>query len=183
MPKLFPDDDVKSTYDVDFRALYREGYRALLFDVDNTLVPHDAPADERAKALFSMLNEIGFKCMFISNNSEPRVKTFCEAVGAFGYIYKAKKPMPGAYEEGMRRMLSDRSTTLFFGDQLFTDIWGANNACVRSILVKPIHKFREPGQIILKRLLEAPILLSYRMLCSNKRKKWRVPLQDGRVVF
>ena len=177
MPKLFPYDYVKSTYDIDFKALYREGYRALLFDVDNTLVPHDAPADEKAKELFKVLHEVGFKCMFISNNSEPRVKSFCEAVGAFGYVFKAKKPKPFGYEEGMRRMLSDRSTTLFFGDQLFTDIWGANNAGVRSILVKPILRFREPGQIVLKRLLEAPILLSYRLFGPRGSKKWRVPLK------
>lgn len=183
MPKLFPDDYVKSTYDIDFRALYLEGYRALLFDVDNTLVPHDAPADERAKELFSMLHNEGFKCMFISNNSEPRVKTFCEAVGAFGYVFKAKKPKAFGYEEGMRRMSTDSTNTLFFGDQIFTDIWGANNAGVRSILVKPIHKFREPGQIILKRLLEAPVLLTYRLFGSLGRKKWRAPLKDGRVVF
>ena len=183
MPKLFPCDHVKSVYDVDFKALYREGYRALLFDVDNTLVPHDAPADERAKELFAMLHDTGFKCMFISNNREPRVRSFCEAVGAFGYVYKAKKPKPEGYEEGMNRMLSDRSTTLFFGDQIFTDIWGANNAGVRSILVKPIHIFREPGQIILKRLLEAPVLLSYRLFGSRGAKKWRTPLKGGRNVF
>ena len=49
---FFPDDYVASTYVIPFEKLYEEGYRGLIFDIDNTLVPHGAPADERAKALF-----------------------------------------------------------------------------------------------------------------------------------
>ena len=44
------------------QALYREGYRGIIFDIDNTLVPHGAPADERAKKLFAHLKELGFSC-------------------------------------------------------------------------------------------------------------------------
>ncbi len=57
-----------STYVIDFDNLYAQGYRGLLFDIDNTLVPHGAPADERACALFAHLKELGFKCCFLSNN-------------------------------------------------------------------------------------------------------------------
>ena len=42
---FFPDRYVVSTYVIDFEQLYREGYRGLIFDIDNTLVPHGAPAD------------------------------------------------------------------------------------------------------------------------------------------
>lgn len=63
-----------STYEIDFDALYREGYRGIIFDIDNTLVPHGAPADERAKKLFAHLKELGFSCCLLSNNKEPRVK-------------------------------------------------------------------------------------------------------------
>ena len=50
--KFYPSEDIRSTYDIDFERYYKEGYRGVIFDVDNTLVPHDAPADERAKKLF-----------------------------------------------------------------------------------------------------------------------------------
>ena len=49
---LYPKDYIESTYAIDFLKLYEQGYRGVIFDVDNTLVPHNAPADERAKALF-----------------------------------------------------------------------------------------------------------------------------------
>ena len=51
--RFFPDQYVASTYVIDFEKLYEEGVRGLIFDIDNTLVPHGAPADERAKALFA----------------------------------------------------------------------------------------------------------------------------------
>ncbi len=59
---FYPDEYLDSTYVIDFDALYRAGYRGVIFDIDNTLVPHGAPADERARALFCHLKEIGFDC-------------------------------------------------------------------------------------------------------------------------
>ena len=75
---FFPDKYVASTYVIDFEKLYEEGYRGLIFDIDNTLVPHGAPADKRAVALFSRLKRIGFRCCLlpISNNQVPLVEMF-----------------------------------------------------------------------------------------------------------
>ena len=56
---FFPDEYVVSTYVIPFEKLYEEGYRGVIFDVDNTLVPHGAPADEKAKKLFAHLKELG----------------------------------------------------------------------------------------------------------------------------
>ena len=71
---FFPDDYVASTYVIPFEKLYEEGYRGLIFDIDNTLVPHGAPADDRAKALFARLKTIGFSSCLISNNQEAACK-------------------------------------------------------------------------------------------------------------
>ena len=98
---FFPDRYVASTYVIDFEKLYEEGIRGLIFDIDNTLVPHGAPADERACALFAHLKELGFQCMLLSNNKEPRVKMFNDAVHV-SYIYKAGKPKPGNYRKAMQ---------------------------------------------------------------------------------
>ena len=56
---LFPDEIADSAYIIDYDRLYREGYRGVIYDVDNTLVPHGAPADARAKALFQHFHAIG----------------------------------------------------------------------------------------------------------------------------
>ena len=55
---FFPDECRNSTYEIDFESLYRQGYRGLIFDIDNTLVPHGAPADERARNLFYLPKSI-----------------------------------------------------------------------------------------------------------------------------
>ena len=73
---FFPDAVMNSTYDIDFDQLYKDGYRGLIFDIDNTLVPHGAPADDRAKALFSHLKELGYDICLLSNNQLPRVEMF-----------------------------------------------------------------------------------------------------------
>ena len=49
---FYPSELISSTYRIDFERLYAEGYRGIIFDIDNTLVPHGAPADERAIRLF-----------------------------------------------------------------------------------------------------------------------------------
>ncbi|SEA22311.1 hypothetical protein SAMN02910384_01094 [Pseudobutyrivibrio sp. ACV-2] len=160
---LYPKDYVDSTYSINFKELYNKGYRGVIFDVDNTLVPHNAPADDRAKALFKELHDIGFEALLLSNNKEPRVKTFKEAVTYCSYIYKANKPSAKGYQKAMAQMGTDETNTLFVGDQILTDIWGANRAGVHSILVKPVLKWHEEPQIILKRFLEFFILLGYKM--------------------
>ena len=160
---LYPNDYIKSTYDIDFAKLYEEGYRGVIFDVDNTLVPHNAPADDRAKALFKELHEIGFQALLLSNNKEPRVKTFKEAVEYCTYIYKAGKPGTAGYKKAMEQMGTDVTSTIFVGDQILTDVWGANRAGIRSVMVQPVKKWHEEIQIIFKRFLEAIILLGYKI--------------------
>ena len=101
MEKFYPDEYLDSTYEIDFDELYAQGYRGVIFDIDNTLVRHGAPADERACALFAHLKELGFACMLLSNNKEPRVKMFNDAVNV-SYIYKAGKPNPANYKRRWR---------------------------------------------------------------------------------
>lgn len=156
---LYPDEYMDSTYAIDFKKLYKDGYRGILFDIDNTLVPHGAPADERAIALFKELKQIGFTTCLISNNKEPRVKSFCDKVDS-DYIFKAGKPLPEGYEEGIRKMKTTKENTLFIGDQIFTDVLGAKRAGLYTIMVKPIHP-KEEIQIVLKRYLERIVLFFY----------------------
>ncbi len=156
---FYPDEYKDSTYDIAFEDLYDAGYRGIIFDIDNTLVPHGAPADERAKTLFAQLKELGFACCLLSNNQEPRVKMFHEAVHV-NYIFNAHKPSIKNYQRAMEMMGTDLDNTIFVGDQLFTDVWGAKRTGIRNILVKPIHP-KEEIQIVLKRYLEKIVLYFY----------------------
>ena len=156
---FYPNEIQNSTYVIDFEKWQRKGYKGVIFDIDNTLVPHDADADERSKALFAKLKELGFSTMLLSNNKEPRVKRFAKQVGS-AYIYKAGKPSRKNYIKAMEEMGTKPANTLFVGDQLFTDVWGAKRTGIYSVLVKPIHP-KEEIQIVLKRYLEKIVLFFY----------------------
>lgn len=159
LERFYPDFEVESAYGIDYEELYTKGYRGIIYDIDNTLVPHGAPADERAIALFARLKEIGYQMMLLSNNKEPRVKMFNDSVKA-KYIFKAGKPGRAGYERAMRELGTTPDNTLFVGDQLFTDVWGAKKAGIVTYLVKPIHP-KEEIQIVLKRFLERIVLFFY----------------------
>jgi len=158
--RFFPDDYQMSAYVIPYEKLYEEGYRGVIFDIDNTLVPHGAPADSDAKKLFSRLKNIGFSACLLSNNQEPRVKNFNKDIQVH-YICNAHKPSVGNYEKAMEAMGTNCSNTIFVGDQLFTDIWGAKRSGIRNILVRPIHP-KEEIQIVLKRYLEKIVLHFYK---------------------
>ena len=143
LERFYPDHYLDSAYEIDYEQLYRKGYRGVIFDIDNTLVPHGAPADGRSIALFCRLKEIGFETVHSR------------------YIHKAGKPAVRSYLKAMELMGTVPETTMFVGDQLFTDVWGAKKAGIRSWLVKPIHP-REEIQIVLKRRLEWIVLFFYR---------------------
>lgn len=157
---FYPDCYMNSTYEIDFDAYYEKGYRGIIFDIDNTLVPHGAPADERSKALFAHLKELGYKVVLLSNNKEPRVKMFNDVVKV-SYIFKAGKPLVKNYLKAMEMMGTNKDNTIFVGDQLFTDVWGAKRTGIHNVLVQPIDK-KEEIQIVLKRYLEKIVLKSYK---------------------
>lgn len=158
--KFYPDEYLDSTYIIDFEQLKSDGFKGVIFDIDNTLVMHGEPADKRAVALFARLRKLGFDTCLVSNNKKPRVESFANQVGS-KYIFKADKPSVKGYEKAMELMGTDRKNTIFVGDQLFTDVFGANRAGIRTVLVKPIHP-KEEIQIVLKRYLEKIVLHFYK---------------------
>lgn len=164
LERFYPHHEAEFAAEIDYEGLFKQGFRGIIFDIDNTLVPHGAPADDKAIALFARLKEIGYKVMLLSNNKESRVKSFNDAVGA-SYIYKAGKPKTAGYRKAMEQMGTKPEDTMFVGDQLFTDIWGAKKAGIETWLVKPIHP-KEEIQIVLKRYLERIVLFFY-----HRRKK------------
>lgn len=158
--KFYPDFYVESAYVIPYEELYAKGVRGLLYDIDNTLVEHDEDATDRAVELLERLKRMGFSITLLSNNKEERVARFNSRVNV-SYIYKAGKPSPKSYLRAMEQMHTDAATTIFVGDQLFTDIWGAKKAGIPAWLVKPIAKHEEI-QIVLKRKLEKIVLFFYR---------------------
>ena len=167
--RIFPYALCSGTYSIDFEWLWDRGYRGIIFDIDNTLVEHNEPATDRAVRLFERLRRIGYRTAVVSNNREPRVKAFAEAVEC-EYVYKAGKPGSHGYFTAMDKMSTGTADTFAVGDQLFTDIWGANSAGIKSIMVKKIA-FHEEIQIYFKRIPESIIVAVYKLTHRRRSVK------------
>ena len=137
---LVPDYLFDSIYDIDIPRLRARGITLLLADLDNTLVTYKekTPTDE-VRAWKDELEKAGVTLFLLSNSRKPgRAQRFAQALG-IPYEGHAGKPKSGGFHRAMTRMGAAPEQTAIVGDQIFTDIWGGNNAKVLTILVKPIQ--------------------------------------------
>ena len=158
--RFYPDERAETVREVDYEAFRAKGVRGIIFDIDNTLVPQDAPATEETEAFFREIHALGFKTCVISNNAEERVAPFAERTES-SYVCHARKPLKKSYRKAMEFLGTDESTTLFVGDQLLTDIFGARRLGIRNVLVKPVSLESDIPTVRFKRKIEKRILREY----------------------
>lgn len=133
------------------------GIRGLLLDVDNTLSTDKGqdPLPGLDEWLKSMRNG-NVRLTIISNASAERLRPFAERTD-LRFVSRAAKPFLPGYIRGARRLGLARREVAMVGDQLFTDILGANLAGMTSILVEPVMP--ESGKsFVLRRKWEKKIL-------------------------
>lgn len=119
--------------------LQRDGVRLLMLDFDNTVLPYTSnELTDELLAWADTMQSAGIQLCVVSNSKKPRAIPFCKQAGV-GLIREAKKP----FAKGIRRCLEQygipASEAALVGDQIYTDVLGANCAGIRSILVEPIH--------------------------------------------
>ncbi len=160
LERFFPNAFYESIFEIDYNQLAQKGYKGLMFDIDNTLVPFDVvhPTEE-VIGLFTRLASQGFKICLVSNNNHTRVLRFNEKLKVFA-IPKALKPMRRNLRKAMGLMGTSLDNSVFIGDQLFTDVWGGNRLGIMTILVKPIA-VKEQLITKIKRRTEKKILDLY----------------------
>ncbi len=169
MSFLYPTRLFRHISDIPVSLLKAWEIQVVVLDVDNTLTTHNNPMpDEKAMAWLEEMKNHGFRLVILSNNRGERVRLFAQCLG-LEYTANAMKPLPKGFGETARRMQVVPEEMVVVGDQIFTDILGANLFGCRSILVEPIQPetnwfFR------LKRQLEKGILKGYRKLQQEKRK-------------
>lgn len=120
------------------QLLQSRGIDFLMMDFDNTIVPYttDDPTEEMEQWLQGMLASPVGICV-VSNSKRDRVVKFCQARG-IPCITHAKKPFSKGIRACQERFSLNLSRAALVGDQIYTDVLGANCAGAVSILVKPI---------------------------------------------
>lgn len=165
--KFYPYNEVESVFSIDYERLAQLGYQGLIFDIDQTLVNHGDPVTPEVEALFARLAQQGFKTIFLSNNSPERLQEFSQNM-AVPFIALANKPEPEAYKKALAVLDLPAKAVLMIGDQVFTDVLGANRAGLASILVRFIRRPHEVN-IGKKRRVEQVLLWFYRRSSAYNR--------------
>lgn len=147
--------------------LTQQGIKGVILDIDNTLEPYENPMPgERVLTWLRSLDDRGIKYAIVSNNNKERVEEFNKNLKMPAY-FKAGKPFKKKIICAMNDIGTSNDNTVFMGDQVFTDVWGAHNSKIPAILVPPIKDKTDPFTKI-KRLLEKPFLKQYDRKHSKK---------------
>ena len=146
---LIPRGVYSSVAQIRPEALADRGIRLVLADLDNTLAPYHV--EEPAPEIIQWKDELGargIRLFLLSNSRKPgRAQRFAEKLG-IPYQGHSGKPKRAGYLRAMERMGCTGPETVMVGDQIFTDILGANNAGVVPLLVEPIRLAGNPGRYI-----------------------------------
>ncbi|HLO02255.1 MAG TPA: YqeG family HAD IIIA-type phosphatase [Symbiobacteriaceae bacterium] len=158
---LRPAEYRRSIHHIDLDRLAALGKKAVLLDLDNTLVEWNAP--EPTAELTNWLAAVrarGMQPCLVSNNRGPRVSAFAGKAG-LPYVSRAIKPRRKGFREAMAQLGVTPDQTVVVGDQLFTDILGGNRSGAYTILVMPLHP-KELAWTKMMRRFERPLLAKWR---------------------
>ncbi|MDE6599887.1 MAG: YqeG family HAD IIIA-type phosphatase [Oscillospiraceae bacterium] len=151
---------LRSITEITPAALKKRGIKALILDVDNTLTTHNNPTPAEGIAEWvEGMKSVGIKLLIVSNNKAERVTPFAEILGLH-FVPNGAKPLPKGFRQAIAELRAEgipKNRIAAVGDQIFTDILGANLAGIRSIFVYPIE-FETSLPFRFKRAVEKPLL-------------------------
>lgn len=158
---LKPDAVYTRMTDVPFFTLRDKGFRFALLDLDNTLagdrVTEPSPYTYE---VIGKLKDAGFVCCIVSNAKSTRSSDFAAKIPVECVSY-ANKPSPNGIYRALDMLKANKSETVFFGDQIFTDIIAAKRAGVFAAFVEPITR-KEMFYIKIKRPFERIVRWIYK---------------------
>ena len=137
---IYPKAYLKSVKDITLNFLKENKINALILDVDNTLIDYNQNLSEEIVDWANCLKENGIKLYILSNtNNKEKVEKVAKKLD-IPYRNLAKKPFKGGFIK-VQKILDEKVENIgAVGDQIFTDVIGANRCKMFSILVDPIDK-------------------------------------------
>lgn len=140
LKKIYPDLYVKSLRDIPIDELKKQGKKAFILDLDNTITEWNSnDITDEVKMWFNNVKKAGFKACILSNNGKERVYNVANQLD-IQYIHRAQKPRRVGFNRVLETLNVKPEETVVIGDQIFTDVLGGNRANLFTILVVPINK-------------------------------------------
>jgi HAD superfamily phosphatase (TIGR01668 family) len=149
---LFPEHFYDSIYDINLEYLKEDGIKAMILDLDNTIIARNSSvATDDLKSWLLEIEQAGFKACILSNNWKQRVETIAAQIN-LPLVARAAKPRKRAFKRALKVLGTGKNETVVVGDQIFTDVFGANLMGLRSILVMPMSCHEAPHTRFLRHL-------------------------------
>ncbi|SJN21588.1 Hydrolase, HAD subfamily IIIA [Marinilactibacillus psychrotolerans 42ea] len=166
---------VNSIYQITPEQLKRKNIKTVLTDLDNTLIAWNNPeATEETLEWIERMKASGINVVIISNNKAKRVSKVATIL-ELEFIPNAMKPFQKGFKQAQEKFNLSKDELLMVGDQIITDIKGANHAGIRSVLVKPILN-SDAWNTRFNRMIELKIM-NY-LIKKNPDMKWRDSLHE-----
>ena len=157
---LYPKEHFKNVREIKIDFLKKNNIKALILDVDNTLLDFDLNIIEGLEEWGKTMKENEIKCIILSNsNKETKVKMVADLLG-IEYIKFAMKPLKRGFKMAQKRLEIPNENIAAIGDQIFTDVIGANRMNMFSILVKPLAE-KDLWMTRFKRPIEELVIKNY----------------------
>lgn len=151
--KIIPTYYYETVFQIDFTNLKEQGIKTLFFDLDNTLMSYHEKTLNQDTINFLKQCQRSFNVVIVSNSRRSRVATALEGINIF-YVYHAYKPLKGGFKRALKVYGNLKDEVILIGDQLMTDMIGANRFKIKSILVKPIARKSDIWTTRLNRKIE-----------------------------
>ena len=158
--KLYPNAYLKNVKEITIDFLNKNNIKALILDVDNTLIDFNKKMLDGVEEWCKNLKKQGIKLFIVSNSNK---KTKVEMVAKkleLPYIHFATKPFKRGFKKAAKMLQEKNENIAVVGDQIFTDVIGGNRCKMFSILVEPIEK-KDLLVTKIKRPLENYIIKRY----------------------
>ena len=163
---IYPKEYISSVKEIGIDLLEKNHIQGLILDVDNTLIDFDKKMPEGVETWIKNMKEAGIKfCILSNSNKIDKVKSVAGKL-EIPFIYFAKKPLKTGFNKAKKILNLPAENIAVVGDQIMTDVIGANRSHMFSILVKPIEE-KDYFMTRVKRPLERIIIQSYLM---NRKK-------------
>ena len=156
----------KNIFSINYKKLKEQGIKYLLFDIDNTIKDEKAKyPDTKDIELINSLKK-DFTIIIVSNSYPARVHRFSNSIKCDSYYFSIK-PLKRIYKKIIKKYNINADIIAAIGDQLFTDIKGANKMNITSILVDRISN-NETIFTKINRIRERRYIKKYNLLERGK---------------
>ncbi len=169
---LLPDFYFESLKEAKPEIIVKNGRKAVLIDLDNTLVPRDKEkVSKEVRGWIKEAQKHGLSLCIVSNNWEGRAKKVADELG-LPLVAPAGKPRKRAFLKALSILGVDASQAAVIGDQVFTDVLGGNRLGLLTVLIKPLSS----KELIHTRFLRA---VEKKILARNQPKNQRLMVDNN----